>query len=105
MTIFVELTSNHRVLFLGVVALVLFSCSFSSCTVDDKLPPEIIFLVGTEYVYPQSAKIIKKYGSPQTLSGTNNSQWVAYFPKGDFTIISKKSTGKIKKVMSGKRPQ
>jgi hypothetical protein len=71
----------------------------------DNLSPEIRALVGTEYIYPRSMKIIDKYGFPKTLSGTNNSRWVAYFPKGDFTIISDKQTNIIKRVMPGRRPQ
>jgi hypothetical protein len=49
-----------------------------------------------------SREIIKKYGSPQTLSGTNNERWVAYFPKGDFTIITDARTTTIKAVLSGR---
>jgi hypothetical protein len=69
------------------------------------LSTEIKNLVGTEYIYPKSTEIINKYGFPKTLSGTNNSRWVAYFPKGDFTIISDKNTNTIKRVLPGKRPQ
>jgi hypothetical protein len=49
-----------------------------------------------------SREIIKKYGSPQTLSGTNNERWVAYFPKGDFTIITDARTTTINAVLSGR---
>ena len=49
-----------------------------------------------------SREIIKKYGSPQTLSGTNNESWVAYFPKGDFTIILGPRTTTINAVLSGR---
>ena len=44
-------------------------------------------------------------GYPKTLNGTNNSQWVAYFPKGDFTIISDKKTDIIKKIYEGRVEQ
>ena len=61
-------------------------------------------LLGEKYsnIYRE---IIEKYGSPQTLSGTNNSRWIAYFPKGDFTIISDDRTSTINAVLSGRKPQ
>jgi hypothetical protein len=49
-----------------------------------------------------SREIIKKYGSPQTLSDTNNERLVAYFPKGDFTIITDARTTTINAVLSGR---
>ena len=58
-------------------------------------------LLGAEYSNI-SREIIKKYGSPQILSGTNNERWVAYFPKGDFTIITDARTTIIKAVLSGR---
>jgi len=61
-------------------------------------------LLGKKYSYIYR-EIIEKYGSPQTLSGTNNSRWVAYFPKGDFTIISDDRTSTINAVLSGRKPQ
>ena len=61
-------------------------------------------LLGKKYSYIYR-KMIEKYGSPQTLSGTNNSRWVAYFPKGDFTIISDDRTSTINAVLSGRKPQ
>ena len=61
-------------------------------------------LLGKKYSYIYR-EIIEKYGSPQTLSGTNNSRWVAYFPKGDFTIITDSQTSTINDVLSGKKPQ
>ena len=60
-------------------------------------------LVGTTYRYPQSSDIIDKYGEPQTLSGTNNSRWIAYFPQGNFTIIANKQTNIIQRVLKGRR--
>jgi hypothetical protein len=71
----------------------------------ENLNPEIKSLIGTAYLYPKSVDLIDKYGYPDTLSGTNNSIWVAYFPKGDFTIIADKNTNMIKKVLPGKQPQ
>ena len=61
-------------------------------------------LIGEKYsdIYRE---LIKKYGSPQTLSGTNNGRWVAYFPKGGFTIISDERTKTINTVLSGRKPQ
>ena len=61
-------------------------------------------LIGEKYsdIYRE---LIEKYGSPQTLSGTTNWRWVAYFPKGDFTIISDTRTSTINAVLSGRKPQ
>ena len=62
-------------------------------------------LVGEKYLYPKSMEIIEEYGSPQTLTGTNNLRWVAYFPEGDFTIITDTRTSTINDVLSGRKPQ
>jgi len=43
--------------------------------------------IGFKYVFPKSADFISVNGSPQTLSGTDNSTWVVYFPKGDITWL------------------
>jgi hypothetical protein len=61
-------------------------------------------LLGEKYsdIYRE---LIEKYGSPKTLSGTNNGSWVAYFPKGDFTIISDERTSTINAVLLGRKPQ
>ena len=61
-------------------------------------------LLGEKYSHIYR-EMIEKYGSPQTLSGTNNSRWVAYFPKGDFTIISDDRTFTVNAVLSGRKPQ
>ena len=53
-------------------------------------------------LYLKSIDIINKYGSPETLSKTNNDRWVAYFPKGDFTIITDKKSNTILKVINGR---
>lgn len=42
-------------------------------------------------------------GMPETLSGTNNSRWVAYFPKADFTIVTDKKTDIVRTIYIGKR--
>jgi len=72
---------------------------------SDNLKPDVKKLIGMKYIYPQSTDIIAQYGSPETLSGTNNSRWVAYFPKGKFTIITDKNSDIIKKVLAGKKSQ
>jgi len=60
-------------------------------------------LIGEIYTYPFSLEVvIEKYGSPETLSGTTNEKWIAYFPKGDFTLVSDKSDNKIVSVFEGK---
>lgn len=59
-------------------------------------------LVGKKYIAPFSFEIINKYGTPKTLKGTNNNVWIAYFPKGNFTIIKDKKTNIINRVIPGK---
>jgi hypothetical protein len=42
-------------------------------------------------------------GEVETLPGTDNQKWIAYFPKTDITIIEDKKTGIIKKVIREKK--
>ncbi len=72
---------------------------------ETKSALDIQSLVGVEYVYPQSLNFIENYGQPETLAGTNNSRWVAYFSKGDFTIVTDKRTNVIQTVVRGRTPQ
>ena len=65
------------------------------------LSTDIKNLVGKKIPYNKYSE----YGFPTTLSGTDNIQWVAYFPKKDFTIISDKNTDIIIKVLPGKKSQ
>ena len=69
---------------------------------DKKLKMFRTELLGVKYEYPLSLKIIDKYGSPQTLPGTDNSIWKAYFPIGNFTIHMDKRNSVINKVFFGK---
>jgi hypothetical protein len=46
----------------------------------------------------------EEIGKPETLSGTNNVQWVAYFPKADFTIVTDKKTDIVKTIYTGSHP-
>ena len=50
--------------------------------------------IGFKYEYPKSTDFISANGLPETLSGTDNSTWVVYFPKGDVTVILNKKTDK-----------
>jgi hypothetical protein len=45
------------------------------------------------------------FGDYETLPGTNNSQWVIYFPKGDFTAVSRKSSDMVFKIRLGRSPE
>lgn len=72
-------------------------------TKDEELP---LYLVGKNYAYPLSFEIIDKYGSPETLSGTDPEfLWVVYFPKGNFTFVIKKGENRILRVLKGRVPQ
>lgn len=55
--------------------------------------------VGKTVPYSQYSEI----GTPETLKGTTNQQWVAYFPKGDFTIVTNKQTDIVRTIYIGKR--
>jgi hypothetical protein len=46
----------------------------------------------------------KKYGSPKTLKGTNNTYWIAYLPKIDMTFKSIKKTDIIIATSKGRKP-
>ena len=46
----------------------------------------------------------EKYGSPETLEGTDNTTWVVYWSKGDFTTLIKKSNMEIYSVVQGRIP-
>jgi hypothetical protein len=76
-----------------------------SVTVQESLSSELLSLIGTQYIPPVSSNIINNYGMPETLSGTTNTRWVAYFKKGNFTMISNKQTKQITKILQGKKPQ
>ncbi len=103
-----------------VILLVIISLFFSACSEngnnhqEKKVDPavkaqseaeaaryrELVNLyVGKKVPYEQFSEI----GMPKTLSGTNNSQWVAYFPKANFTIVSDKQTDIVRTVYIGKR--
>jgi hypothetical protein len=58
--------------------------------------------IGLKYEYPKSTDFIAKYGMPETLSSTSNNKWVAYFPKGDFTVVSNKSSNIFENICAGK---
>lgn len=62
-------------------------------------------LIGKKYEYPFSFKtIINKYGQPQTIrEATTNKNWVAYFPKGDFTLMTVKSNDSIIRLFKGRK--
>ncbi len=102
--------SNLSIVFFSLV--MLFGCSESNkehthqVAVAKESPEEaakhrelVAVYLGKKVPYDQFEKI----GYPQTLSGTDNNQWVAYFPKADFTIISDKETDFVKAVFVGKR--
>ena len=47
-------------------------------------------------------ELIEAYGSPQSLKGTNATQWIAYFPKGNFTFLINKKSNKVVYSKNGK---
>ena len=85
---------------LGVLALGM-TISFSGCGNSEKLQKLESSYVNKKVPFSQYSQI----GRPETLKGTNNSQWVAYFSKGNFTIVSDKKTNIVQAVYEGKVEQ
>ena len=60
--------------------------------------------IGFKYEYPRSMEFIADYGYPETLTGTNNSKWIVYFPKGNFTVVSNKKKSIFENICTGRFP-
>ena len=46
--------------------------------------------IGKKYNMEIADELYEKYGAPETLNGTNNYVWIAYYPKGNFTMTESK---------------
>ena len=68
--------------------------------IDKIIAPNFL---GKKYNHKLAKRMIQNYGPTQTLKRTDNRKWIAYFPKGDFTIIVNKKTDIIDKVFDGKK--
>ncbi|MBA7589829.1 hypothetical protein ES708_31921 [subsurface metagenome] len=82
----------------------------STNTIYNEGQPQFIKDLNSRYVgEPYDINIgelfINKYGYPETLNGTNNYIWVAYFPLGNFTMTQTKGDYKITKFEAGKKPR
>ena len=84
----------------GLLALMLV-LNFSGCGDSERLKELKSLYLNKKVPYSKFDKI----GQPETLSGTNNSKWVAYFPKSNFTIVTDKKTDIVKKIYEGKVEQ
>ncbi len=62
-------------------------------------------LIGALYLYPRADFIHRKFGPVETLEGTDNKTWIAYFSGGDFTMIVEKKTDTIQDIKQGKKPK
>jgi hypothetical protein len=82
-----------KAIFLTLLSFLILGCS--SQQVDEKYAN----LVGQKYTQEIYTKL---GGSVETLPGTNNQKWIAYFPKADITIVENKQTGEIVSVTKGK---
>lgn len=60
--------------------------------------------IGFKYLYPKSLQFVEDFGNPETLEGTDNNEWIAYFPLGDFTIIMNKSNNVFENIVVGRNP-
>ena len=58
--------------------------------------------INFKYSNTRSTQFITDNGIPETLYGTNNQYWIAYFQKGDITICMLKKTSVIKNVVQGR---
>ena len=61
-------------------------------------------IIGKKIGHPLTVDMIPKYGDPETLEGTNNLNWIAYFPEGHFTFIMNKKSKVISFVKEGRIP-
>jgi len=59
--------------------------------------------IGFKYSNTRATKFIKDNGTPETLYGTDNQYWVAYFKVTDITICMLKKTSIILNVVNGKQ--
>ena len=97
--------------FLGFIALVVVISLWNVAAEEEELEPYRTDLIGFIYEAPLSLgepdpaeEFREKYGSPETLEGTDNTTWVVYWSKGDFTTLIKKSNMEIYQVTQGTVP-
>ena len=97
--------------FLGFIALVVVISLWNVVAEEEEREPYRTDLIGFIYEAPLSLgepdpaeEFREKYGSPETLEGTDNTTWVVYWSKGDFTTLIKKSNMEIYQVTQGKVP-
>ncbi|WP_103654434.1 hypothetical protein [Agarilytica rhodophyticola] len=88
---------NHIFLIL-LLCLQLFACSDTSQVNTERHQELTRLYTGKKVPYAEHDVL----GSPETLSGTNNMQWVAYYPKADFTIVTNKKTDIVRTVYLGR---
>jgi len=67
------------------------------------VPTHVDWLLGMTYDW-SILYMLKSPGPPETLPGTDNFKWVAYFPKNDFTMVVDKESQIIEAVALGRVP-
>jgi len=67
-----------------------------------KVDKAILEYAGQKYLPPISTDIVSEFGFPETLKGTDNNYWIAYFPLSGFGMIVDKKTDIIKNIVFGK---
>ena len=60
--------------------------------------------VGRTYNEYVAEELMDKYGYPETLNGTDNNYWYAYFPEGNFTLVERKGSYRIIDFKKGRKP-
>ena len=101
---------NNKYVYWGITIMIIAAIIIGGIiqTVEDNDPlikelnAKYVGRVYNEYV---ADELIIKYGYPQTLSGTDNNIWVAYFPKGNFTMNQTKGDYVITKFEAGRNPR
>lgn len=101
---------------IAFILTLLFIDGCSSDTTQQKIAASSIDEVAKHNEVERYRELVNKYmdkpvpytefeviGRPETLEGTSNVYWIAYFPKANFTIVSDKKTDIVKTVYIGKK--
>ena len=55
-----------------------------------------------KYVFPENSDFLAENGTAKALDGTDNNYFVAYFKKGDLTVVMNKKTSRFENICPGR---
>ena len=58
--------------------------------------------LGFKYVFPANSDFLAENGSAKGLDGTDGNYFIAYFEKGDLTVVMNKKTDRFENICSGR---